>query len=78
MSAEPVPGAQAVERASLVFLAIAEDGVGGTRARDVAKACDLPLSTTHRLIAALTRAGLVDRRADGTLAVSQRVRRAVA
>ncbi|WP_322047974.1 IclR family transcriptional regulator [Paraburkholderia sp. J67] len=53
-------GNQGLERACSVLWALRKGGVQGLRLIDVARATDLSKATTHRLLASLVQAGLVE------------------
>jgi len=54
-------GTQSIGRAVAVLRAIAQAGAEGRRVSDVATELDLNVATTHRLLSALAREGLVER-----------------
>jgi DNA-binding IclR family transcriptional regulator len=60
------PGVSLLQRAARMLRALPEDG-SPIALPALARAADLPLSTTHRLAAELTRLGAIDRTADGAV-----------
>jgi DNA-binding IclR family transcriptional regulator len=55
-----VPGAQAIARAASLLRLVTAAGQAGVTAADLARQADLTRPTTHRLLTALRREGLVD------------------
>ena len=55
-----VPGAQSIARAAHLLRLVASGGDDGMTVADLARRADLTRPTTHRLLAALRREGLVD------------------
>lgn len=64
--AAEVGGAQSIRRATAVLRHVASHP-GGTRLRDVARACSLNKATCHRILAALVEEGFLRTSADGLL-----------
>jgi len=62
------PGVSVLERASRILRALPVDGEPIT-VPQLARAAALPLSTTHRLVAELSRLGAIDRTPDGGVAM---------
>ena len=74
MIEEASPGAAALERGLALFVALVEDD-GATSLSQLAKTAGMPLSTAHRTLGALLRAGLVSRIGRGRYAAGLRLER---
>ncbi|WP_417564504.1 IclR family transcriptional regulator [Microbacterium sp.] len=55
-----VPGAQAIARAASLLRLVTASGTGGASVSELARSAELTRPTTHRLLTALRREGLVD------------------
>ena len=62
------PGVSLLERASRLLRALPAEGES-TPVPELARAANLPVSTTHRLVHELTRLGAVERHPDGTVSM---------